>query len=467
MSPQRPAVDARGHLVRWSLLVVVAGVTALAFPDTGDTPARAIPLDLLLLSPLWLLLAFYRRESYADLRQLIALAGVIALTVVGAALIHGLAPDRPELTPIPLAAMLITMLWNGRFAVSAAAVLALLIGIQWIFPDDQAFVFGLLGGTAAALGIRVLRRRKSIYLAVALTAGGYGLGAMAFGILRHWGLREVLTSTGYGVLIAIGSAAVALLLLPILEQGVRVTTDLTLLELADPSRPLLRRLATEAPGTWAHSLAMANLCEAAAEAIGVNGLLARVGCYYHDVGKLSSPAHFVENQLRGGSPHDTMAPTESARVITGHVEAGVRLAQQYGLPEVVLDFIREHHGTTRVEFFLDRARKEGGDPDVAAFTYPGPSPHRAETAIAMLGDSAEAAVRVLDDQSTEAVRTAIDTLVARKIATGQLDDAPLTLRDLARIKAEFTRILGGIHHHRIDYPASAGGISGEVPAVKR
>jgi putative nucleotidyltransferase with HDIG domain len=442
-------------------------VTALAFPDTGDTPARAIPLDLLLLSPLWFLLAFYRRESYADLRQLSALAGIIGITVIGAALIHHLVPERPELTPIPLAAMLVTMLWNGRFAVSTAAVLALLIGIQWTFPDDQAFVFGLLGGTAAALGIRVLRRRRSIYLALGLTAGGYALSAAAFGILRHWSFGAVLGSTGYGAIIAVGSAAVALLLLPVLEQAVRVTTDLTLLELADPSRPLLRRLATEAPGTWAHSLAMANLCEAAAETIGVNGLLARVGCYYHDVGKLISPGHFVENQARSGSPHDSMTPVDSARVITGHVEAGVILARQYGLPDVVLDFIREHHGTTRVEYFLDRARKQGGEPDVADYTYPGPSPHRAETAIAMLGDSAEAAVRVLDDPNTDTVRAAIDTLVARKIATGQLDDAPLTLRDLALIKAEFTRILGGIHHHRIDYPASAGGISGEVPAVQR
>jgi len=137
-----------------------------------------------------------------------------------------------------------------------------------------------------------------------------------------------------------------------------------------------------------------------------------------------------------------------------------------GLPSVVRDFIREHHGTTRVEYFLDRARKSGEEPDVAAFTYPGPSPHRAETAIAMLADSAEAAVRVLDDPTPESVRAAIDTLVARKIATGQLNDAPLTLRDLDRVKGEFTRILGGMRHHRIDYPASVGGITGETRAVR-
>ena len=466
MKGERPYVDPRGHLLRWILLLGVAGVAALAFPDTGPSPARALPLDLLLLAPFWLLLAFYRRETYADLRQLAALASIIAVTVVGAAFLHHLAPGHPELTPVPLAAMLVTMLWNGRIAVSAAAVLALLIGVQSVFPDDRALVFGLLGGTAAALGIRVLRRRRSMYLAVTLTAGGYLLGAIAFGILQHGSLGSVLRSTGYGTLIAVASAAIAVLVLPLLEQSLRVTTDLTLLELADPSRLLLRRLATEAPGTWAHSVAMANLCESACEAIGANALLARVGCYYHDVGKLSAPGHFVENQGRAGNPHDALSPAESARIITGHVTAGVALAAQYGLPEVVADFIREHHGTTRVEYFLDRARKEGGAPDLARYTYPGPTPHHAETAIAMLADSAEAAVRVLDDPTPEAVASAIDTLVARKIATGQLDDAPLTLRDLARIKAEFVRILGGMRHHRIDYPASAGGISGEVPAVR-
>ena len=467
MRSERPYVDPRGHLLRWALLAAVAGVAALVFPETGPSPVRALPLDLLLLAPLWLLLAFYRRETYADLRQLTALAAIIAVTVAGAALLQHLVPDHPELTPVPLAAMLVTMLWNGRIAVSAAAVLALLIGTQAVFPDDRALVFGLLGGTAAALGIRVLRRRRSMYLAVALTAGGYLLGAIAFGVLVGGSLTSVLVSTLFGSLIAIASAAIAVLVLPLLEQSVSVTTDLTLLELADPSRPLLRRLATEAPGTWAHSVAMANLCESACEAIGANGLLARVGCYYHDVGKLASPGHFVENQGRGGNPHDQLGPAESARIITAHVTAGVALAAQYGLPTVVADFIREHHGTTRVEYFLDRARKAGDDPALEGFTYPGPTPHHAETAIAMLADSAEAAVRVLDDPSPEAVRSAIDALVARKIATGQLDDAPLTLRDLARIKQEFVRILGGMRHHRIDYPASAGGISGEVPAVPR
>jgi putative nucleotidyltransferase with HDIG domain len=467
VSPQRPVVDPRGHLIRWALLAAVAGVTALAFPLAGASPARAVLLDLLLLSPVWLLLAFYRRETYADLRDLTAFAAILVGTIILSAFLHHLVPARPELTPVPLAAMLITMLWNGRLAVSAAMVLGVLIGTQGVFPDDRALVFGLVGGTAGALGIRVLRRRKSMYLAVTLTAGGYALGSAAFGLIDGWSSIAVLQSAGYGALVAVGSAAVALLVLPLLEQSVRVTTDLTLLELADPSRPLLRRLATEAPGTWAHSVAMANLCESACESIGANGLLARVGCYYHDVGKLASPLHFVENQLRPGNPHDTLTPVESAKIITGHVAAGDALAREYGLPQVVRDFIREHHGTTRVEYFLDRARKGGEDPDPAAYTYPGPRPRRAETAIAMLADSAEAAVRVLDDPTPEAVRSAIDTLVARKIATGQLDDAPLTLRDLDRVKGEFARILGGMRHHRIDYPASAGGITGETKAVER
>ncbi|HEU4570878.1 MAG TPA: HDIG domain-containing protein [Gemmatimonadales bacterium] len=465
MSPRRPVVDARGHLVRWALLAAVAAVTALAFPETGQQPLRALPFDLLLLSPVWLLLAFYRRETYADLRQVTALALILAVTIGSAALLHHLLPARPEVMPVPLAAMLVTMLWNGRLAVSVAASLALVIGTQWTFPDDQTLVFGLLGGTAGALGIRVLRRRRSVYLALTLTALGYALGAAAFGLLRGWPFGTILESVAYGALVAVGSAATALLVLPLLEQWIQVTTDLTLLELADPSRPLLRRLATEAPGTWAHSLAMAHLCESACEAIGANPLLARVGCYYHDIGKLEHPAFFVENQGRAGNPHDQLSPLESARLITGHVGAGDALARGAGLPLVVRDFIREHHGTTRVEYFLDRARKAGLEPDPADYTYPGPRPRRAETAIAMLADSAEAAVRVLDEPTPENVRAAIDTLVARKIATGQLDDTPLTLRDLERVKGEFARILGAARHQRVEYPASAGGIAAGGPAT--
>jgi putative nucleotidyltransferase with HDIG domain len=214
---------------------------------------------------------------------------------------------------------------------------------------------------------------------------------------------------------------------------------------------------------------MANLCESACNIIGANGLLARVGCYYHDIGKLANPGHFVENQGGGPNPHDQMRPQDSAHIIQSHVADGLALADAAGLPEIVKAFIPEHHGTTYITYFLSRAR--GSDPDgrvdPADFRYPGPRPQSAETAVAMLADSAEAAIRVLGNPTPEAVRSAIEHLVQQKLGSGQLDDAPLTLRDLDRIKREFARVMSGTYHKRIGYPRASGGITPEFQNVER
>ena len=247
------------------------------------------------------------------------------------------------------------------------------------------------------------------------------------------------------------------------EGYAHCTTDLTLLELADPNRPLLRRLATEAPGTYAHSVAMANLCEAACNAIGANGLLARVGCYYHDIGKLVRPQYFVENLGYAKNPHDHLKPSQSASVIRRHVEDGLKLAAEHGLPELVRAFIPEHHGDSPITFFLEKARdvepEAQGRDDV--FRYPGPRPLSAETAVALLADSVEAALRVLDEPSPETVRAAIEHLVDSRIESGVLRDAPLTLRQLEVVKHEFVRVLSATYHDRVDYPEDAGGITAD------
>jgi cyclic-di-AMP phosphodiesterase PgpH len=260
-----------------------------------------------------------------------------------------------------------------------------------------------------------------------------------------------------------------MLVMPLAESATRITTDLTLLELSDLGRPLLRRLALEAPGTWAHSLAMANLCESACNIIGANGLLARVGCYYHDIGKLGAPGFFVENQGGGPNPHDTLPPVDSARIIRQHVLDGIALAEAAALPPIVKAFIPEHHGTTEITYFLMRARHNlgNGAPNPADYRYPGPRPQSAETAVAMLADSAEAAVRVLPEHTPDKVREAIELLVQQKLASGQLDDAPLTLRDLDRVKREFGRVMSGTYHKRIGYPRASGGITPEFQTVER
>jgi hypothetical protein len=253
-----------------------------------------------------------------------------------------------------------------------------------------------------------------------------------------------------------------MIVLPLLEQFTGITTDLRLLELSDPSHPLLRRLATEAPGTYAHSVAMANLCEAACNAIGADGLLARVGCYYHDVGKLANPQLFVENLGRARNPHEQLTPAQSAAAIRRHVEDGLALAREYGLPEVIRRFIPEHHGTQEITYFLERARGERNGPvRDELFRYPGPKPQSAETAVTLLADAVEAALRVLEDPTPERLEDAIDHLVNARIASGQLREAPLTLKEIEIIKRAFLRVLGGMYHARIEYPEDAGGITAD------
>jgi hypothetical protein len=418
--------------------------------------------NAMLLAIFWLLLLLYRRESYSDLRHVLLFASLFAVVIVGSALNFRFLGQEPELIPLPFAAMLMTVLFSGRVAMVGAAVLAVLIASQPVYGGAGALYIALIGGVAAAIGIRVVRRRAHLISTMVIIAAAFAVAAVTVGLQLGWPLRDVGFTALRGLVNAVVSVALASIALPLFEWIGRITTDLTLLELSDPTRPLLRRLATEAPGTYAHSIAMANLCEAACNAIGADGLLARVGCYYHDVGKIQKPQFFVENQSPGSNPHDKLRPDVSAQIIRSHVKDGLALADEARLPEVVRAFIPEHHGTAEITYFLERARTQGVNGTAGElFRYPGPRPHSVETAVAMLADGVEAALRVLDEPTPDKVREAIDHLVRHRIEAGQLDDAPLTLAQLDRVKREFVRVLTGVYHNRIDYPSSVGGINAE------
>ena len=433
------------------------------------TVAGGALYNAIILTAFWLVIFLYRRETYDQLREMVFFGALFSFVVLLSGTLTHFFPWRPELIPIPFAAILVSMLYDGRTAVFAAMTLAILLGGQWALRESNTVFFGVVGGIAAALGMRFVRSRKHLYFTIAIVAAAYTLAALTMGLVSGWTPEVIITTAITGSMVALSSASFALLTVPLAESATRVTTDLTLLELSDLRRPLLQRLAVEAPGTWAHSLAMANLCEAACHAIGGNGLLARVGCYYHDIGKLKAPKFFVENQQPGANPHDLLSPEESARIIRDHVAYGVELAAQAGLPKVVRAFIPEHHGTSEINYFLHRARRRSPavDIDIRDFRYPGPRPQSVETAVAMLADSSEAAVRVLEDRKPESVRRAIEHLISQKLTAGQLEEAPITLRDLDRVKDVFCRSMAGMYHHRIGYPRASGGIGAEFEPAER
>ncbi|HXV87352.1 MAG TPA: HDIG domain-containing protein, partial [Gemmatimonadales bacterium] len=432
--------------------------------------AGQVLTNALILSLLWLLLLVYRQSIYQDLRTMGAVALIVGACVAGAAANRAFLSDGPELIPISFAGMLVGMLISGRVALIAALVLAVLLGSQGVYGGATAVYVAAVGGAAGAISVRHVRRRSH------LLWGALAVGLALAAALGTLGLRGAIPGDALpGALVRGGinafvSAALAAITLPALEVFTGITTDMTLLELSDPARPLLRRLASEAPGTYAHSVAMANLCEAACNAVGANGLLARVGCYYHDIGKVRRPQYFVENQGPGASLHDKLKPEASATIIRNHVKDGLALAAEHRLPPAVRAFIPEHHGTSEITFFLDRARAVGavtaGTESEDPYRYPGPRPRSVETAVALLADGVEAAVRVLEEPSQTRIAEAIDHLIQQRVTAGQLAEAPMTLAQLSQVRDIFVRVLSGMYHGRVNYPAATGGITAgwEAPA---
>lgn len=412
--------------------------------------------NLVVLGLFGVLLFFYREEVYRSLRHLAVITALVLTLMVVAHFIAGADAPRISLIPIAFPALVVATLWDGRLALNLSLIMAILLTGQTPFLGIVALLTLVAAGAVAALSVRVVRRRAQTWGFIALITGAYLAVALVLGLLRGWSVDDMGVFAAWGAVSAVASAFAAMGFMPVLEGFTRITTDQTLLELADVNRPLLRRLSMEAPGTYAHSINVANLAEAAAGAIGANALLTRVGVYYHDVGKIARPHYFIENQPSGRNPHDKLKPATSAQVVRNHVLEGLKLADEASLPDCVKAFIAEHHGTQSISFFYDQAREADPDADLdpRTFEYPGPRPRSKETAIVMLADSVESAARVLPDPTPKGITELVDRIVQVKIDARQLDDTPLTLEELSRIKAQFVNVLTGMYHQRIDYPAT-------------
>ena len=413
-----------------------------------------ILLTLATYSFFFLYLYILRRPIFDANRKIL----LVAILFAGITGLFAIALRLPDVSlyavPVVIVSLVLTILFDSRVSLFGTVALAF-IGSHLLRFDFEFTFATVFAGALGIFSVRDIKNRGQFFVSAGLVFIGYLVVLVASWLLKGTPIERF----GMDVLqVGINSflLIMALPLLWVFERAFNMTTDLTLLELSDTNRPLLKELSLRAPGTFNHSLQVANLAEAAADAIGANALLTRVGALYHDVGKMGKPEYFVENQRPGENPHDQLKPRMSALIIASHVKEGLEIAREYKLPDLVLDFIPMHHGTTRIEFFYRRAQEQASpdDPPImeSEFRYPGPKPNTKETSILMLADSVEAASRSLGNPTHKRLEGLIDMLITARREDGQLDDSELTFRDLRQIKETFLSMLLAIYHVRVKYP---------------
>lgn len=416
-----------------------------------------IALVLAIFSALYLFLFYFRHDLYVSNPKLLALFLIFGLQMLLIYLVQLSGLSTIYLWPVAVLPVMVTILFDAEVGILSTVILALLLGILHRFSFG-ATLLTMVVGMVACLTSRQVRKRSDFYRIAFSVVVAYVVLIAVVENLKLSPNEEILTEMLYGSVVGTLSIFLVMGLLPVFESIFGITTDTTLLELSDLNHPLLKRLSIEAPGTYHHSISVGNLSEAAAEAIGGNALLARVGAYYHDIGKVEIPEYFVENQFSVRSKHESLTPSMSAIILSSHVKKGRMLGEEADIPDVVLNFIEEHHGTMVMSYFYHKAREQGDtETPVDKFRYPGPKPQIRETGIAMLADAVEAASRTLDDPKPARIDSLIQRIINERFESGELSECPLTLRDLARIRVAFASVLIAAFHHRVRYPS--GGAS--------
>jgi cyclic-di-AMP phosphodiesterase PgpH len=410
---------------------------------------------------LYLLCGFYilYRESKLldDLRQFIVVQAMTVATV-GLSLIASSNEWRAELVPVLLFGMTIAIAYHQELALLLAAAVSLIVVVA-VGHGLFEFVV-LLSGVATTVLLlgRIRSRRKLIYVGV--WAGGVAaLTYLGVNILNEQPVDSRLFAGALWVgLLAVGAGFLMTGLLPFIENLFGVLTDISLLELGDVAHPLLQELVRRAPGTYNHSINVASIAEAAADSIGARGLLVRVGAYFHDIGKMLKPGYFVENQGQEVNRHESLMPAMSTLIIIAHIKDGADLARQHHVPQPIIDFIQQHHGTTLVEYFYRRANERleadpnGGTVDESSFRYPGPKPQTKEAGVLMLADAVESASRVLAGPTPARIESLVHEIAMKRLLDGQFDDCKLTLQEVATIENSLVKSLTAVYHGRVKYP---------------
>jgi hypothetical protein len=358
--------------------------------------------------------------------------------------------------PIAVIPMLSVLLFNN-LEVAYFLSLGTSVSLAILCPEPFKAWFIFMASCAGAILLISKARNRVQVIQAGVIAGILQLASLI--LLEHLWINH---PQRYLIILANGvlSGIISLGVLPLFEYILQTATNISLLELADSNHPVLQRMVLEAPGTYHHSLIVGNLSDAACVAVGANGLLARIGAYYHDIGKLQKPEYFIENQDIKKNVHDELTPTMSKLIIMNHIKEGLELAKKYSLSPVLWDFIQQHHGKSLVYYFYRRAlegKEENQEVAEEGFRYPGPKPNTNETAIVLLADSVEAATRTLKDPTPDKIIETVRKVINNKFIDGQLDECELTLKDIEKISSVFSKILNGIYHSRVNYPQEGGG----------
>jgi len=399
----------------------------------------------------WFCLYKYHREIFYDTKKLILL-NILSIIAILLARVMGII----SIYVIPLACvpMLMAILINDEVAIALNILNCILISVAVNFNFEITILAVLNSITGAMLLKKMQQRNDILYSAIYIAMINLAL-YLSMGFLLSNSIMEVLKKAGLVYIASLVSGTLTIGFLPFFETFFDIVTTVKLLELSNPNHPLLKRLLLEAPGSYHHSVLVANLSEVAAEVVGANPVLARVCAYYHDIGKIKRPYFFKENQLGNDNPHDKITPNLSTLIIISHVKDGLELAKEYKIPKVIQDVIGQHHGTTLVKYFYITMKNSSDNPDDIKeedFRYQGPNPESKEAAIIMLADAVEAAVRSIPNSTKGKIEEMVNNLIKARLNDGQLDNCDLTLKDLDKIRKSFLKVLSGIYHERIEYP---------------
>ena len=464
--------DSLISILLWCLFVVLC-IPIFTFELIQQVNYFDLILTTVIVLLICLAIAFYihhyQKKIIKNHARALALVGLfvllLAATKLGALLFkHTSGATGSAVT----AAIILTIAYNQRFAIGMITFYCLLgcfaVGTsdEFQLTDINLFLTMFAGAVTCCFSLREIRTRMKLLKVSALAATVVFITALALGLLADKSNPAyVFKNAGYHAGISFLVGLLIQSLLPLIEKIFHIATSMTLLDYSDANQPLLKKLAMEAPGTFSHSLLIGSIAEAAAEAINRNGLLCRVGAYYHDIGKINKASYFVENEIGSTNRHKELSPTMSQLIIVGHVKDGIEMAREYGLPNVLRQFIETHHGTTLIEHFYHEAKKlkaknsKGKVVDELSeseFRYPGPKPRTKEAAIVMLADTIEGAVRSLPEVNPIKVEAVVHTMAMRRLQDGQFDECDLSLRELSKIEASISKTLAAHHHGRIAYP---------------